>query len=525
MADEVQFPEIPEVQMRAAKSRFPAYLLFKREKFCIQFHCSRCEKDWETAPPEQVRFFTPEDADLLCVKHKDRVICPFCRTECTAISIGKISTGQSLNYSLCFHFFIQRGSDELFVRDLVIDRIWSETSKLLEWKTYEYARYYLAPGRGDYYYPSWFSISNRGWDKYDRPQEYHREAELIGDTNLEHTFLKYNSYALYHRANPDDSAYIRYLCYYARYPIIEQLLKAGYGDFVRDLVCSNKPNKSVIDFTATSVKTALKVPREVLKNRFIFGDLRSCEFMRFFAKNKRLGATRAIRKAEFCFRYLIGKPYYKDHLTICKLTGENDEKIFSYFLKQSGVSNGRSLPQLYHDYLDYVDMARKVGAFANEARFFFPRDLMAAHDRISETYYRVEEEKRARADKKAAVKLRAFNASLKRQYAFEGDKYVAVLPRCGLDIVREGRMLSHCVAGYADRHFAGRTVIAFIRRKGDPGVPFFTVEISPKTGEFCQVRGYSNCPPDDSVQAFCDAWQAVIQKRRKKKEKKARETA
>lgn len=524
MAEELQFPEIPEVQMRAAKNRFPAFLLFKREKSCVKFHCSRCEKEWETVPPEQVRLFTPVDADLLSVKHKDRVKCPYCSTECTAISIARISTGKSLNHSLCFRFFIQRGSDELFVRSLFINRIWSESSKSLEWKTNEFARYYLAPGRGEYFYPSWYSFPAHGWIKFDRPQEYPREAELIGDTNLEHTFLKYNSYELYHRANPDDTAYIRYLCYYARYPLIEQLLKAGYSDFVRDLVCNNNPNKSVIDFTATSVKTAFKVPREVLKKRFIFGALRSCEFMRYFARYKGYG-SRGIQKAEFYMKYFVGKPYQKDHQTIRKLTGETDEKILNYFLKQSGAGSGRSLPQLYHDYLDYVDMSRKIGAFANDARFFFPRDLMAAHDRISETYYRMEEEKRALEDKKSAEKFRALNAALKRQYAFEGDDYIAVLPKSSGDIVREGRALSHCVAGYADRHFAGSTVIAFIRRKNDPGIPFFTVEISPRTGEFRQVRGCSNRSPDDSVKAFCDAWQSEIQKRRKKKEKKSRKTA
>lgn len=522
--EELQFPEIPEVQMRAAKNRFPAFLLFRRDKSGVQFHCSRCEKEWETVPPEQVRLFTPVDADLLSVKHKDRVKCPYCGTECTAISIARISTGKSLNHSLCFRFFIQRGSDELFVRSLFINRIWSESSKSLEWKTNEFARYYLAPGRGEYFYPSWYSFPAHGWTKFDRPQEYPREAELIGDTNLEHTFLKYNSYELYHRANPDDTAYTRYLCYYARYPLIEQLLKAGYSDFVRDLVCNNNPNKSVIDFTATSVKTAFKVPREVLKKRFIFGSPRSCEFMRFFVKYKRYG-SRGIQKAEFYMKYFVGKPYQKDHQTIRKLTGETDEKILNYFLKQSGVGSGRSLPQLYHDYLDYVDMSRKIGAFANDARFFFPRDLMAAHDRISETYYRMEDEKRALEDKKSAEKFRALNAALKRQYAFEGDQYIAVLPKSSGDIVREGRALSHCVAGYADRHFSGTTVIVFIRRKEYPSVSFFTVEISPKTGEFRQVRGHSNCPPDDSVKAFCDAWQSEIQKRRKKKEKKSRKTA
>lgn len=522
MAEELQFPEIPEVQMRAAKNRFPAFLLFKREKSCVKFHCSRCEKEWETVPPEQVRLFTPVDADLLSVKHKDRVKCPYCGTECTAISIARISTGKSLNHSLCFRFFIQRGADELFVRSLFINRIWSDSRKSLEWKTNEFARYYLAPGRGEYFYPSWFRISGFEWNNFDRPQEYPREAELIGDTNLEHTFLKYNSYELYHRANPDDSAYIRYLCYYARYPLIEQLVKAGYSDFVRDLIVNNNPNKSVIDFTAPSIKVAFrKVRIEDLRRRKTAGVYDSCRLMRQTVRLRRYG-SKAFDKAAFYLRIIDGMGVRRDADAIHRVTGVDYERMHAYLC---GQMRDPLIATRYRTYFDYIDQAQKIDAFSTDTGFLFPRDLVTAHDRIAGVYNAKLEAERLEKSKELLAKRARLTKRLCAAYCYEDEHYTVVVPQIPDDIICEGKALRHCVAGYADRHFSGTTVIVFIRRKEYPNVSFFTVEISPKTGEFRQVRGHANCPPEDSVKAFCDAWQSEIQKRRKKKEKKSRKTA
>ena len=49
------------------------------------------------------------------------------------------------------------------------------------------------------------------------------------------------------------------------------------------------------------------------------------------------------------------------------------------------------------------------------------------------------------------------------------------------EIVREGEEQNNCVAGYANRHADGKTIIMVLRKCSEPRKPLHTVEIDPKT--------------------------------------------
>lgn len=49
------------------------------------------------------------------------------------------------------------------------------------------------------------------------------------------------------------------------------------------------------------------------------------------------------------------------------------------------------------------------------------------------------------------------------------------------EIVREGEEQNNCVAGYANRHADGETIIMVLRKRSEPRKPWHTVEIDPKT--------------------------------------------
>lgn len=59
------------------------------------------------------------------------------------------------------------------------------------------------------------------------------------------------------------------------------------------------------------------------------------------------------------------------------------------------------------------------------------------------------------------------------------------------EIEDEGRILSHCVGGYAERHAMGKLSIMFLRKASEPNKPYYTVEVS-KYGGIVQCRGYRN---------------------------------
>ena len=73
------------------------------------------------------------------------------------------------------------------------------------------------------------------------------------------------------------------------------------------------------------------------------------------------------------------------------------------------------------------------------------------------------------------------------------------------EIVNEGKLLHHCVGGYANRHAHMKLHIMFIRTTEKPDVPFYTVEVD-LFGKIVQVRGQRNCKTTPEVDAFIEAY-------------------
>ena len=86
------------------------------------------------------------------------------------------------------------------------------------------------------------------------------------------------------------------------------------------------------------------------------------------------------------------------------------------------------------------------------------------------------------------------------------------------ELIAEGKALSHCVSSYAQRIADGSTMILAIRRKAAPDVPWFTLQLDPKTLKVEQNRGKKNCDPPKEVRDFVALW---INTKIKKKESAA----
>lgn len=80
--------------------------------------------------------------------------------------------------------------------------------------------------------------------------------------------------------------------------------------------------------------------------------------------------------------------------------------------------------------------------------------------------------------------------------------------------MNEGKALSHCVGGYADRHAKGVLTILFIRKNGDLDTPFYTMEVSVDY-HIVQCRGYRNNladnPKPEEMKEFEEKYAAYLQ--------------
>ena len=185
------------------------------------------------------------------------------------------------------------------------------------------------------------------------------------------------------------------------------------------------------------------------------------------------------------------------------------------------------------DYEDYREMVEALGIPFDGDYVVIPKNWENKHTEIVENYSVLLEnqlergthlrvtnavtnlraEKRRREEEKKEAKLRIVTAErlanmMKAQTTF--DKYAFIFPKDESEIVREGKVLHHCVGGYAKKHFVyGSSIIVFVRDKTAKETPLYTLEL--RNHRIIQIRGDKNKAPDEEAKkeaelflAHCD---------------------
>lgn len=161
---------------------------------------------------------------------------------------------------------------------------------------------------------------------------------------------------------------------------------------------------------------------------------------------------------------------------------------------------------------DYLRMAGELKLDVTDPQVRWPRDLKAAHDRLTALY---NARKEALANEKWAER-----ADELQKFAWERDG-ILIRPCASQGELRtEGKLLHHCVFSYADDVIKGKTAIFFIRRTDKPEKPWYTLELDEKTLTVRQDRGLKNCDRTPEVREFEDAWVEWLRENFGKKEKK-----
>lgn len=163
------------------------------------------------------------------------------------------------------------------------------------------------------------------------------------------------------------------------------------------------------------------------------------------------------------------------------------------------------LIQLYSSYLSYC---KKLNLPMKNDFVTFPKDLTKAHDAVKKMYDELQfdiklNDYAKEANKKAGEYTKVVSINSKK-YAFEDDTMQIVVPATTREIGEEGIKLRHCVAQYMDDICKNNKVILFMRKKSEPTIPFFTIEIVGNM--ITQCKGYRNCPRPDDVEQFLKAF-------------------
>ena len=193
------------------------------------------------------------------------------------------------------------------------------------------------------------------------------------------------------------------------------------------------------------------------------------------------------------------------------------EKLLNYMEKQAAAA-GKTVPWVIGEYRDYLDMARKQGLDLDNALFARPKDLVMAHDEC--VMYAKSHEIQMKADgiRKKFPKVESVLAAVYGKYAYRDSNYTIVVPQKIEEIIREGRILGHCIDTtdrYFDRIEQNISYLVFLRKTEAPDKPWYTLEIEPG-GTVRQQRTTGNNQNRKDAEAympFIRMWQKIVRQR------------
>lgn len=159
-------------------------------------------------------------------------------------------------------------------------------------------------------------------------------------------------------------------------------------------------------------------------------------------------------------------------------------------------------------YVSYMEYCKKLNLPLKNDFVLFPKDLTKAFDAVKKTYEELQFDLKlngyAKEANKKANEYTKIVSIYSKKYAFEDNTMQIVVPATTREIGEEGIKLRHCVAQYMDYICKKEKVILFLRKKSEPTIPFFTVEIIGNM--VTQCKGYRNCPRPDDVEKFLKAF-------------------
>lgn len=231
-----------------------------------------------------------------------------------------------------------------------------------------------------------------------------------------------------------------------------------------------------------------------------------------------------------------------DQETLGWLTSENIEmanlsfveaqmsprQVMNYVKRQQAEGYARkSARAVLEQWADYLDMCRQKKKDTTDEMVYRPRELKRRHNELVEEMRKERMLEQLKRDEKANEEMarkmaekypgaEAVLEEIRDKYEYQNEEYMMIVPRRLIDIATEGNALHHC-AGSSERYYERimhrETYICFLRRRAEPDIPYYTIEVEPG-GTIRQHRSHFDEEPGiEEIRGFLREWQKVIRKR------------
>ena len=209
--------------------------------------------------------------------------------------------------------------------------------------------------------------------------------------------------------------------------------------------------------------------------------------------------------------------YTKDAMWKLLAYVRSPARLINYLEKQAAGA-GKPVYWVMNEYMDYLDMAQKQKLDLKKDLFLMPKDLIRAHDECVIFAKSHEIELKADGIREKFPKVEAVMKEIREKYSFESGNFVIIVPKKVEDIIKEGRILGHCIDTtdrYFDRIQQHISYLVFLRRAEDPEKPWYTLEIEPG-GTVRQQRttgNNQNKKDAEEYMPFIREWQKAVRQR------------
>lgn len=513
------WPAVTSGDIQRMNALFPHYLFFRPEKTGVRFWTSCCGQVKFLEPRRRTEY--PWDRELMgSLQHNTAHFCPWCGRAVTMKDLRKAGKRHMLN-ELKYTLLLHATEEALYADAVVLNKSYETESDLTAPPTYWLCIGYRF-ALGDVMQADCQVFGDKPWISHERGrlgrrklvQEPYKAGTMYWFQHAPYFVLNQSAlrecpvtrYSAYFTDwNPDGKLYwdfVSYMTAYCIYPRqIELLVKSGLHEPVRALIENRKKFADAIRWEEPDVRKAMNLTapelREVLKRKppMLALELRTLAG-RWFSQQWTVGEA-----VEFLRTWGEEKARY--FLSFCRHYHLNPRRLSRYL--EEHRAEGEIL-DAFEEYRDYLEAAYLLGLCLEHSRVLFPEDLRAAHDQATA---RMMERQTPAAAEKAAAK----GAERLKKYSFELDGLRIVFPLTAASIRKEGKALSHCVGGYAERHIKGVLTILFLRKTSAPNTPYVTIEMD--GNRIVQIHGYDNerdgrASPRKVHKEFLDTWLAWL---------------
>ena len=190
--------------------------------------------------------------------------------------------------------------------------------------------------------------------------------------------------------------------------------------------------------------------------------------------------------------------------------GISPERALNYIKKQKGGTAA-----VLTEWKDYLNMAKKERLDIEDDIMRLPKDLKRRHNELVDLANERKDRERLEEYKGIDRKIRKRIPEAARYY-WEDKEYMIVPAAKCEELIKEGRALHHCVgasSNYMNKMAKGISWILFLRKKEDPDLPYYTLEIDMKTDEILQwYSEYDRKPDREKIQKVLNKYKKSLKR-------------